>query len=57
LVLEDGAARGTILPAVWESLPEPRGFLAGLKRMAGLRSNYWSERIKVSRYRTDTFGG
>lgn len=57
LILEDGSARGTFLPAVWESLPEPRRFLAELKRKAGLPISHWSGRLKVSRYRTDTFGG
>lgn len=57
LILEEGGARGTFLPAVWESLPEPRHFLAELKCKAGLPSNHWSRHIKVSRYRTETFGG
>ncbi len=57
LILEDGGARGTFLPAVWESLPEPGLFLAELKRKAGLARHHWSPGIKVSRYRTETFGG
>jgi AmmeMemoRadiSam system protein A len=57
LILEDGWARGTFLPAVWESVPEPRRFLAELKRKAGLPGSHWSERLKISRYRTETFGG
>jgi uncharacterized protein len=57
LILEDGGARGTFLPAVWESLPEPRRFLSELKRKAGLPGNHWSGRLRVSRYRTETFGG
>jgi hypothetical protein len=57
LILEDGSARGTFLPAVWESLPEPRQFLNELKRKAGLPANHWSETLKVSRYQTESFGG
>jgi len=57
LILEDGWARGTFLPAVWESLPEPRQFLNELKRKAGLPANHWSETLKVSRYQTESFGG
>ncbi|WP_295587378.1 AmmeMemoRadiSam system protein A [uncultured Lamprocystis sp.] len=57
LILEDGWARGTFLPAVWESLPEPRQFLNELKRKAGLPAHHWSKTLKVSRYRTESFGG
>ena len=56
LILEVGAARGTFLPAVWESLPERRDFLRHLKLKAGLPPDYWSDRLRVSRYRTEAFG-
>ncbi|MGB7551682.1 MAG: AmmeMemoRadiSam system protein A [Chromatiaceae bacterium] len=56
LILEEGHARGTFLPSVWESLPDPRGFLRQLKRKAGLPEDYWSDRLQVSRYRTESFG-
>jgi len=52
LILEDGRRRGTFLPSVWESLPEPREFLRHLKLKAGLSGNYWSKTIKVRRYTT-----
>ncbi|MCG6862053.1 MAG: AmmeMemoRadiSam system protein A [Chromatiaceae bacterium] len=55
LILEDGAARGTFLPTVWESLPEPRDFLRHLKQKAGLRPDHWSHQIRVRRYRTESF--
>ncbi|WP_089727014.1 AmmeMemoRadiSam system protein A [Candidatus Thiosymbion oneisti] len=55
LILEEGAARGTFLPTVWESLPEPRAFLRHLKQKAGLRPDYWSDRVRVRRYRTESF--
>ena len=55
LVLEDGAHRGTFLPAVWESLPDKINFLRHLKQKAGLPPNYWSETIRVSRYTTESF--
>jgi len=55
LVLEDGYHRGTFLPAVWESLPEPREFLQHLKLKAGLPPDYWSDTIRVSRYVTESF--
>jgi hypothetical protein len=56
LILEEGRARGTFLPSVWESLPEPEDFLRRLKRKAGLPADYWSESLRVSRYRTESFG-
>ena len=55
LVLEEGQNRGTFLPAVWESLPDKKGFLQHLKQKAGLPQDYWSESIKVSRYTTESF--
>jgi AmmeMemoRadiSam system protein A len=56
LILEDGQRRGTFLPAVWESLPEPYAFLQHLKMKAGLPLDYWSDTLKVSRYRTEMIG-
>lgn len=52
LVIEEGYRRGTFLPAVWEQLPDPKDFLQHLKQKAGLSPSYWSDRIKVSRYRS-----
>ena len=57
LILSDGGARGTFLPAVWESLPQPRQFLTELKRKAGLSGSHWSGTLRVSRYYTEAFGG
>jgi len=50
LVLEDGYYRGTFLPQVWESLPDPKHFLRHLKQKAGLPPDYWSKTIKLQRY-------
>ena len=55
LILSEGHRRGTFLPSVWEQLPNPQQFLQHLKQKAGLPSNYWSDTLKVSRYRTDMF--
>lgn len=55
LILEEGAARGTFLPTVWESLPEPREFLRHLKQKAGLSPDHWSDDIRIKRYRTESF--
>ncbi|MDX1593571.1 MAG: AmmeMemoRadiSam system protein A [Gammaproteobacteria bacterium] len=56
LVLADLGRSGTFLPSVWEQLPEPRDFLAHLKRKAGLPADYWSASLTVSRYTTERFG-
>ncbi len=56
LILEAGHARGTFLPAVWESLPNPVDFLRQLKRKAGLPPDYWSDRVRLRRYQTESFG-
>ncbi len=56
LILEDDGYRGTFLPNVWESLPEPQEFIQHLKQKAGLPANYWSDTLKVYRYTTESFG-
>lgn len=53
LILVDGHRRGTFLPSVWESLPEPEQFLRHLKQKAGRAPDYWSDTIRVYRYRTE----
>jgi AmmeMemoRadiSam system protein A len=56
LILSDGPNRGTFLPSVWESLPDPKDFLTHLKIKAGLASNHWSDQVQVERYYTESFG-
>ncbi|UCH46884.1 MAG: AmmeMemoRadiSam system protein A [Betaproteobacteria bacterium] len=53
VVLQSGSKRGTFLPQVWESLPDPRQFLAELKRKAGLSTEYWSDDVRLFRYHVD----
>ena len=50
VILEYAMHRGTFLPQVWESLPEPHRFMAHLKQKAGLSPNFWSNGIKLFRY-------
>jgi AmmeMemoRadiSam system protein A len=50
VILEDGPARATFLPQVWEQLPEPRQFLAQLKQKAGLRPDAWSPAMRLWTY-------
>lgn len=56
LILEEGFRRGLFLPAVWDQLPTPKEFLRQLKRKAGFAVDYWSDRIKVSRFFAYEFG-
>ena len=53
VILESGAHRGTFLPQVWESLPQPRQFMAHLKQKAGLAPDFWSPDVKLSRYEVE----
>lgn len=50
LIISEGQHQATFLPAVWEELPDPRDFLTQLKMKAGWAADYWSPRIKASRY-------
>ena len=54
LLLEEGSRKGTLLPAVWETLPEAEVFLRQLKLKAGLPADYWSDSLKVYRYTAES---
>lgn len=49
-VIEYGGHRGTFLPQVWESLPEPKDFLVHLKEKAGLPPDFWAQDVRLLRY-------
>lgn len=53
LILQEGYHRGTFLPSVWASLPDPKIFFQQLKQKANLPLDYWSDTIKVDRYTAD----
>ena len=55
LLVEEGQRRGTLLPSVWEALPDPRRFLYELRRKADLPGDYWSPTLKIFRYATESF--
>ena len=55
LILQENGSRGTFLPSVWESLPQPGDFLNHLKLKAGLPAGYWSGSVQVWRYTTESF--
>jgi len=50
LILTHGSRRATFLPQVWESLSDPRRFMAQLKLKAGLAADFWDEDIRLARY-------
>lgn len=52
LFLEEGINRGTLLPSVWEDIPQPAEFLRRLKLKAGLSPHHWSDKVEVRRYTT-----
>ena len=56
LLVEDGNAHATFLPAVWQSLPNKEAFLTQLMRKAGLAADYWSNTLRVHRYTCSSFG-
>jgi len=50
VILESERHRGTFLPQVWESVPDPWQFMSELKRKAGLAEDFWSMDVKLYRY-------
>jgi uncharacterized protein len=54
LILSEGMHKGTFLPAVWDSLSDPKQFLSHLKMKAGLPTDYWSDTLTVERYTAET---
>lgn len=47
--------RATFLPQVWRQLPDPRLFLAQLKRKAGLSEGFWHPALKLMVYQVEHF--
>lgn len=56
VMLADGGKSALFLPSVWRSLPEPRAFIAALKRKAGLDPTHWSNTLTLHRFSTESFG-
>ena len=55
LVVHSGRHRATFLPAVWEQLPDPRSFVAGLWRKAGLAPSAWPSGTTIEVYDSEEF--
>ena len=54
LLIRSADRQATFLPSVWRQLPEPREFLAALKRKAGLAPDFTD--YEALRYRCEHFG-
>ncbi len=52
LVLRDGNRQGVLLPYEWQQYSKPAEFLNNLKIKAGMSPAYWSNSIKIYRFRT-----
>jgi AmmeMemoRadiSam system protein A len=50
MIFECHGRRGTFLPQVWESLPDPQQFFTHLKQKAGFAPDFWSPDVKLYRY-------
>lgn len=50
VVLEAVGRRATLLPQVWEQVPEPGQFLAALRQKAGLPTGWWGSGVRAWRY-------
>ena len=55
IIFEDGNARATFLPSVWDNISDKRQFLKHLKLKAGLPANHWSDTVKIQRYKVESF--
>jgi AmmeMemoRadiSam system protein B/AmmeMemoRadiSam system protein A len=47
--------QSTLLPQVWQALPERAEFLAALKRKAGLPADFWTPEMQFSSYQVSSF--
>ena len=55
VILSSGGRRGTFLPAVWDSLQDPRAFIEALKMKAGFPRDHWSKDVSLHRFRVESF--
>lgn len=55
LIVQEGSHRGTLLPVVWEALPDALDFVRTVKQKAGLPADYWSDELCWERYQAEEF--
>lgn len=56
ILLETHGHRGTLLPAVWDQIPDASDFWQAVKQKAGLPGGALPPETRVLRYRTEDFG-
>lgn len=56
LILGDQGKAALFLPAVWESVREPKAFIRHLKTKAGHDADHWSSSISARKFTAETFG-
>ncbi len=49
--------RGTLLPSVWDDLPDPNQFIEALWRKAGIPPGVWPDDLEVSTYEVEKIVG
>lgn len=54
LLLEEGRRHAVYLPSVWSQLPQPGQFVDQLKLKGGWPADYWSEKMRVRIFQTET---
>jgi AmmeMemoRadiSam system protein A len=55
VIFQYGARRATLLPQVWEQLPEPHEFLRHLKRKAGFPADVTTDGMELAVYQVEKF--
>ncbi|MBL8446340.1 MAG: AmmeMemoRadiSam system protein A [Zoogloeaceae bacterium] len=50
VIFFNGCRKATFLPQVWAQLPDPREFLAALKRKAGMAGDFWGPNVMLATY-------
>ena len=52
LILSYNNHKGTLLPVVWQAIPNKYQFISALKEKAGLPQDFWASDLQISRFTT-----
>ncbi len=52
LIIKSGEREGALGPAFWQTAPSKDAFITQLKMKAGLSPTYWSDEVKIFKFRT-----
>jgi AmmeMemoRadiSam system protein A len=55
LVLQNELHRGVLLPFMWQELPTPDSFLAGVMRKARLPADFWGPEVRLWRFTVEGY--